>query len=106
MTGAEHPPVVDWRRTARRLRGLVAVIGVIVLVLWVVIGVGRGGPTVRLLAELAGLGLLGAFVVGVVVVGGAAVRGMIAAGERGDRLEREDVALLPPQLLRRLRRGR
>jgi len=100
-----RPPVVDWHRTARRLRTVLAAIGVAVAVLWVAIGVARDGPSARLLAELAGLGLMGAFVVEVVVVGGAAVRGMLAAGERGDRLARGDVSLLPPQVGRRLRGG-
>ena len=100
---ATRASVVDWRRTARRLRNLLAAIGIVVLVLWVTIGVARGGPTARLLAELVGLGLLGAFVVEVVVVGGSSLRGMLAAGERGDRLARGDVSLVPPQVGRWLR---
>lgn len=100
---AARSSVVDWGRTARRLRTLLAAIGVVVVVLWISIGVARGGPTARLLAELVGLGLLGAFVVEVVVVGGSALRGMLAAGERGDRLARGDVSLVPPQVGRWLR---
>ena len=96
-------PLVDFRRTARRLTIAVAAIGVLVLATWVVLAVTTGAP-LRLLAELAGLGLLGVFAVEVVVVGGSAVRGMLTAGERGERLASGDVALVPPQLLRR--RGR
>ena len=96
-------PLVDFRRTARRLAIAVAAIGVLVLATWIVLVVTTGAP-LRLLAELAGLGLLGAFAVEVVVVGGSAVRGMLTAGERGERLASSDVALVPPQLLRR--RGR
>jgi hypothetical protein len=100
---APSRPLVDFRRTARRLAIAVAAIGVLVLATWTVLVVTTGAP-LRLLAELAGLGLLGAFAVEVVVVGGSAVRGMLAAGERGERLASSDVALVPPQLLRR--RGR
>jgi hypothetical protein len=96
-------PIVDWGRTARRLRAILLVIGGVVLALWVVTGVLGDGPSLRSLAELVGLGLLAAFVVEVVVVGGSAVRGLLRAGERGDRLAGEDVSLLPPQLLRRRR---
>jgi hypothetical protein len=96
-------PLVDFRRTARRLAIAVAAIGVLVLATWFVLVLTTGAPP-RLLAELAGLGLLGAFAVEVVVVGGSAVRGMLTAGERGERLASSDVALVPPQLLRR--RGR
>ena len=96
-------PLVDFRRTARRLAIAVAAIGVLVFATWVVLVVTTGAP-LRLLAELAGLGLLGVFAVEVVMVGGSAVRGMLTAGERGERLASGDVALVPPQLLRR--RGR
>jgi hypothetical protein len=51
---------------------------------------GRGavgdGWSLRLLAELVGFGLLASFVVEFVVVGGSAARGLLRAGERGDRL--------------------
>ena len=101
---ADSPrPLVDFRRTARRLAIAVGAIGVLVLATWVVLVVTTGAP-LRLLAELAGLGVLGAFAVEVVVVGGSALRGMLTAGERGERLASRDVALVPPQLLRR--RGR
>ena len=102
-SAASARPLVDFRRTARRLTVALGVIGALVLALWVVLMVTTGAP-VRLLAELAGLGLLGAFAVEVVVVGGSAVRGMLTAGERGERLASSDVSLVPPQLLRR--RGR
>ena len=50
-----------------------------------------------------GLALALLFVAEVVIVGGSALRGMLAAGERGDRLASSDVSLLPPQLTRRRR---
>jgi hypothetical protein len=107
--GADPAPplgIVDWHRTARRLRRQLAVILVVVAVAWLVLGIRSGGPTLRTLAELTGLGVLAAVAAEIVVVGGAALRGMLAAGARGDRLASSDVALLPPQVRRRLARRR
>lgn len=101
---AERPPVVDFHATARRLRWILGVIGSAVVALFVVRGIVDGAFEPRLLAELLGIGVLLAFAVEVVVVGGAALRGMLTAGERGDRLASDDVALLPPQLRRGRRR--
>lgn len=101
---APVPPIIDWRRTAHRLRRVLVAIGVAVVGVWVALGIAGDGFGLARLAELAGVGLLVAFVAEVVVVGGSAVRGMLAAGDRGDRLASSDVSLLPPQLTRR-RRG-
>jgi hypothetical protein len=98
------PPIVDWARTARRLRAVLATIGGVIVVAWLAHALVTGGVDLPLLAELIGFGLFAAFVVEVVVVGGTAVRGMLAAGERGERLSGPDVSLLPPQLTRRRRR--
>ncbi len=98
------PPIVDWRRTAHRLRRVLLVIATGVVTIWVGLGIAGDGFGLARLGELAGLGLLVAFVAEVVVVGGSAVRGMLKAGERGDRLASADVSLLPPQLTRRRRR--
>ena len=100
----ERPPVIDLATTARRLGRVLAAIGVVVLAVWVVRSTIAGAARPRELAELVGFGLVAAFVVEVVVVGGAAMRGLLAAGARGDRLSGPDVALLPPQWRRRLRR--
>jgi hypothetical protein len=104
---AAAPPassrVVDWSRTVRRLRRSLLTIAVLVVVAWLTLGAIEGELTARLLAELVGLGLLASFLVEVVVVGGGAVRGMLAAGERGESLSGADVSLLPPQLTRRRR---
>jgi hypothetical protein len=102
------PPlgIVDWSRTARRLRRQLGVIAALVVVAWLALGIEGDGPTLRSLAELSGLGVLAAIVAEIVVVGGAALRGMLAAGARGDRLASADVALLPPQVRRRLARRR
>ncbi len=100
----QPPSIVDWGRTARRIRLVLASLGVIVLGAWLALGVfGGSGFEPRLLGELVGLALLVAFLAEVVVVGGAAIRGMLRAGERGDRLAGSDVSLLPPQLTRRRR---
>lgn len=101
---APAAPVVDYPRTLRRLRRSLSIIGGLVLVGWAVGGAIGDGWSLRLLAELVGLGLLASFVVEVVVVGGSAARGLLDAGERGDRLAAADVSLLPPQLTRRRRR--
>ncbi|WP_052667730.1 hypothetical protein [Nitriliruptor alkaliphilus] len=102
---AEAPvPVVDFPRTLRRLRISLSVIGGLVLVAWVIVGAIGDGWSLRLLAELVGVGLFASFAVEVVVVGGSAARGLLRAGERGDRLAAADVSLLPPQLTRRRRR--
>ena len=99
-TGTEPAPLIDWSRTARRLRAVLLVLGSAAVVLWLVLGFLGDGPTLGLLAELLGAAILAVFVVEVVVVGGTAIRGMLAAGERGDRLASQDVFLLPPQLLK------
>jgi hypothetical protein len=72
-------------------------------VLWIVAAVREGWPAFGRLGELVGFGLLAAFVIELVVVGGAALRGMLRAGERGERLSSDDVGLIPPQLRRRRR---
>lgn len=95
--------IVDFRRTARRLRTGAVVVSVLVLSGWGVLAT-RAGASPRVLAELAGLGVLALLVLEVLVVGGAALRGLLAAGDRGDRLAAGDVSLVPPQLTRRVRR--
>jgi hypothetical protein len=97
---ASRPPVVDFPRTLRRLRRSLTVIGALVMVGWLAGGALGDGWSLRLLAELVGLGVFASFLVEVVVVGGSAARGLLAAGARGDRLASSDVSLLPPQLTR------
>ena len=91
-------PIVDWSRTGRRLRRQLVVIGVVVVVAWLVVGLTRDALTGRLLAEFVGVGVLLSVASEFVVVGGAALRGVLRAGERGDRLSGTDVSLLPPQV--------
>ena len=87
-----HPPIVDWPRAGRRLRSAAILLGFIVVVGAVVTWVAMGNPAI-------GTWLFGAvaamFAVELVVVGGSAVRGLLRAGERGHRLARPDVSLLP-----------
>lgn len=99
-----HEPIVAWERTARRMRLLLSLLAVVVTIVWVTAGVLGSGFSLRLLAELVGFGVLAAIAGEVVVVGGSALRGMLAAGARGDRLASPDVSLLPPQVTRRFRR--
>lgn len=98
------PPLVDFAGTARRIRRSVLVLGALGVVGWVVVGLATGGPDPRDLGAWAGLVLAGMFVVELVVVGGSALRGMLRAGDRGERLASGDVSLLPPQVTRRRRR--
>lgn len=108
--GRDHPgaseglpdePLVDWARTARRLRLLSAVLATGVLVAWLALSAVQGGLRPRLLGELVGLAVLAAVALEVLVVGGAALRGLLTAGRRGERLAAPDVSLLPPQVGRR-----
>jgi hypothetical protein len=105
MTTADHDgsSIVDWTRTIRRLRRTLFGLFGVVVAAFAVLSAARGRIDPLLLAELVGLALLVAFAVEVVVVGGAAFKGMLAAGERGERLASQDVGLLPPQILRRAR---
>jgi hypothetical protein len=100
--GEEAPPLVDWSRTGRRLRRVALVLGSLVILGWVADGLlGDGGFRLRMLGELTGIALLLAIAAEIVVVGGAALVGMLRAGERGERLSGSDVSLVPPQLRRR-----
>lgn len=95
------PPIVDFSRAARRVRRSTLVLGSLALAGWLATGVVAGGPVVSDLGAWGGLALFGMFLVEVVVVGGSALRGMVNAGDRGERLAGGDVGLLPPQLTRR-----
>lgn len=104
----EHPdgtPVlVDWTIAGRRLRLSAVVLIGLALAAWLVAGLLHDGIAVADVWGYLGLAAVGMFLAEVVVVGGSAVRGMLRAGERGERLAGGDVGLLPPQLTRR--RGR
>lgn len=104
-SSATPAPIVDFSRAARRVRRSAGVLGTLALVGWVVVGLVTGGPDPADLGAWVGLALLGMFVVEVVVVGGSAARGMLNAGDRGQRLAGGDVGLLPPQLSRTRRRS-
>lgn len=87
--------LVDWRGTAVRIRRSALVLGTLVVVGWLVGGLLGDGLTLRALGGWFGLGMTLLFVAEVVVVGGAALRGMLRAGEAGERLASDDVGLLP-----------
>ncbi len=90
-------PVVDFARLGRRLRTTALWLGGLVLVTWLV-AIPFRGVDVGLLWNLVGLALAVMFVAEVVIVGGSAMKGMLRAGEQGERLASSDVTLLPPQL--------
>jgi hypothetical protein len=100
-----RPGLVDYIRTARRMRTSALVLGVVALVGWLVTGIATGGLTGGSLGAWLAMVVLGMFIVEVVVVGGSALRGMLRAGDRGERLASGDVGLLPPQLHGRRSRG-
>jgi hypothetical protein len=101
VTAGDGGGLIDWARTARRLRRILTGLALVVVVAFGLLSFARGEVALTLLAELVGLALLAAFAVEVVVVGGSALRGMLTAGARGERLASPDVGLLPPQVLRR-----
>ena len=103
-TSQTPAPLIDWGRVGRRMGWSAAVLGGLTLLVWLFVGLSRGGPSLGDLGGYIGLALGAMFVVELVVVGGAAVRALLRAGERGDRLARGDVGLLPPQLARWLGR--
>lgn len=93
----DTPRLVEWEDTARRIRRSAVILGGLVLLGWLVAGaVGEQGWALRSLGNWLGLGLLAMFVAEVVVVGGSAARGLLRAGERGERLSGGDVGLFPP----------
>ncbi|MBW3621452.1 MAG: hypothetical protein KY461_14500 [Actinobacteria bacterium] len=99
------PVLVDWSVAGRRLRLSALVLLGLALVAWVVGGLLHDGVAVRDVWGYLGLAAVGMFLAEIVVVGGSALRGMLRAGERGERLAGGDVGLLPPQLTRRRRDG-
>ncbi len=90
--------LVDWGRTGRRVRTSVLVLAALVLVAWVAISLAGGGFDLGTLFGLVGLAFVVLFVIELVVVGGAALRGMLRAGARGERLSSQGVGLLPPRM--------
>lgn len=105
MTGEPRHPedpgaagLVDWGRTGRRVRASVTVLAAVVLVAWVALSVAGDGFSLRTLGGLVGAALGVLFLVELVVVGGAALRGMLRAGERGERLASDGVGLFPPRI--------
>lgn len=100
------PPLLDWARIGRRVGWSAAVLLLLSVLAWLGIGLATGGPDLGDLGGYLGLAAAGMFVAELVFVGGAALRAMVRAGERGERLAGGDVGLLPPQVSRWLRRGR
>lgn len=90
--------LVDWGRTGRRVGTSVAVLAAGVLLAWVVLSLRGNGFEARTLGGLLGLATGVLFIIELVVVGGAALRGMLRAGERGERLASRGVGLLPPRI--------
>lgn len=90
------PALVEWEATARRLRRSSTVLLSVAVVAWVVSSLVTGAWRLATLGNWLGLALGLMFLVEVVVVGGSAVRGLLRAGDRGERLSSHDVGLFPP----------
>jgi hypothetical protein len=103
VTPAPHP-LVDFRATGRRVGRSGAALAAAAVAFWLGSAVVTGGFDPGLLGNAMGVALACLFAAEVVVVGGSALRGMLRAGERGERLADGDVGLLPTPLLRRRRR--
>ncbi len=90
--------LLDWRRIGRRLvRVLIGAAAVSILGIGVTAGAtGEVSGTGVLL--WVGVGALLLVVGTVLVISASALRGMLRAGDRGDRLAGGDVGLLPPQV--------
>lgn len=99
---AAEPQLVDWRRLGRRLRLSAIVLGGLAVGVWVVVGLFAGGVELGDLPGYVGLAFGGMFVAELIFVGGSALRGMVRAGEHGERLAGGDVGLMPPQLRKKL----
>lgn len=92
------PRLVDWELAGRRLLWSAVVLLAAAGAGWVAVSLAAGQWRAGMLGNLVGLALVGVFLVEVWVVGGSALRGMLRAGEGGQRLAGSDVGLLPPQL--------
>lgn len=92
---ASDVQLVDWARTGRRMAAGVVVFQGLAVLAWLVVGLAGDGLSAADLFGFVGVAVLASFALEVVVVGGSAVRGMLRAGERGDRLAGPDVGLLP-----------
>lgn len=90
--------LLDWRRIGRRLvRVLVGAAAVSILGIGVTWGV-TGGVSGTGVLLWVGVGALLLVVGAMLVLSVSALRGMLRAGDRGDRLAGGDVGLLPPQV--------
>lgn len=90
--------LLEHGRTARRVRRLVVIVGVLGLVGFAATWLVDGGLSADVFLLWAGLVALAAVLGAMVIVAAAAFRGMLRAGDRGERLADRDVGLIPPQL--------
>lgn len=95
--------LIDWTRIGHRIRRSAIVALSVIVVGSLATAVTRGSWRE---ASIGGWIFVGAVIMiatEFVVVGGSALRGMLRAGERGERLAHPDVTLVPPQARRRKR---
>jgi hypothetical protein len=95
-SGVRDRDLVEWGRVARRVGWLLvgwAALALLAVAVSAVVAPDR--LRIPLWAGVAGVGFL-VSTIGMVAV--SALRGMLRAGERGERLAGRDVGLAPPQL--------
>lgn len=94
---SRDPVLVDWPRAGRRLARSAVVLSILGVTGWIATSIVTGHWRVSTVGNWMGLVIAGMLLVELWVVGGSALRGMLRAGERGERLSSRDVGLLPPQ---------
>lgn len=92
-------PLVSWRHVGHQL-GKTALGGLVGAVAAGLIAKLSGTPAPTALGVALGVGALVAVGGAIWLVAGSAWRGMLRAGERGERLAGDDVGLTPPKLRR------
>lgn len=106
MAEREEPrTLVQWGGLARVVL-VAALVALALLTVAAVVLVLAGGRSLGEVAPFAGIAVVGFLVTVVLAVGWSALRGMLRAGDVGERLASRDVGLLPPQARRRRRSRR
>lgn len=96
-------PIVDWTRLGRTVAALVVGWVLVAAIGPAVTAALTGGIDRGVVLLWVGLGTAGLVATLVVAIAVSAVRGMLRAGDRGERLARDDVGLSPPQVRGRRR---
>lgn len=98
MNAAERHDLLEHGRTARRVRWLVVTVGALTVLGLAATWIATGGISPDAFVLWLGLAALVTVLGAMAIVALAALRGMLRAGDRGERLADRDVGLIPPQL--------